>query len=103
MYMDNNTLAYVTESKLGTPQIWWLSMLALFDFTIHYQTGRSNKAADALGRCLHTGDLPIESDSDIDEVEVILYSSIHEVADSYLDITKIADDLKMRHFLLVAQ
>ena len=34
--MDNSPLAYVTESKLGASQIWWLSELALFDFTIHY-------------------------------------------------------------------
>ena len=37
VYMDNNPLAYVRESKLGASQIQWLSELALFDFTIHYQ------------------------------------------------------------------
>ena len=36
VYMDNRPLAYVRESKLGASQIWWLSKLALFDFTIHY-------------------------------------------------------------------
>ena len=36
VYMDNSPLAYVRESKLGSSQIWWLSELALFDFTIHY-------------------------------------------------------------------
>ena len=36
---DNNPLAYVMESKLGTSQIQWLSELALFDFVIKYQTG----------------------------------------------------------------
>ena len=38
VYMDNSPLAYVREreSKLGASQIWWLSELALFDFTIHY-------------------------------------------------------------------
>ena len=45
VYKDNSHLAYVRESKLGASQIHWLSGLALFDFTIHYQTGRSNKAA----------------------------------------------------------
>ena len=34
------------------------------------------------------------SDSDSDEVEVILYSSVCEVVNLYLDATKIPDDLK---------
>ena len=36
VYMDNNPLAYIQESKLGTSQIQWLSGLVLFDFTIKY-------------------------------------------------------------------
>ena len=36
VYMDNNPLAYVQESKLGVSHIRWLSELALFDFTIKY-------------------------------------------------------------------
>ena len=36
VYVDNSPLAYVRESKLGASQIWWLSELALFDFTICY-------------------------------------------------------------------
>ena len=36
VYMDNSPLAYVRESKLGASQTQWLSVLALFDFTIHY-------------------------------------------------------------------
>ena len=51
VYTDNNPLAYVMESKLGASQIQWLSELALFDFVIKYQTGRSNRAADALSHC----------------------------------------------------
>ena len=43
VYTDNNPLAYVQESKLGASQIQWLSELALFDFTIKYQTGHSNR------------------------------------------------------------
>ena len=38
VYMDNSPLVYVRESKLGASQFWWLSELALFDFTIHYLT-----------------------------------------------------------------
>ena len=48
VYTDNNLLAYVQESKLGASQIRWLSELVLFNFTIKYQTGHSNRAADAL-------------------------------------------------------
>ena len=54
VYMDNSPLAYVRESKLGASQIWWLSEMALFNFTIHYQTRRSNKAANALSSHPHT-------------------------------------------------
>ena len=32
VYMDNNPLTYVLESKLGASQIWWLCELALFNF-----------------------------------------------------------------------
>ena len=35
MYMDNNPLAYVRESKLRVAQIRWISELALFDFDIN--------------------------------------------------------------------
>ena len=52
-YTDDSPLAYVTESNLGASQIWWLSKLALFDFTIHYQTGRSNRTTNALSRHPH--------------------------------------------------
>ena len=87
--MDNSPLAYVRESKLGASQIWWLSVLALFDFTIHYQTGRSNKAVNALSRHPHTEEeIKIERGSDCDEVEVISYSSICEVVDEYLSTTR---------------
>ena len=39
VYMDNNPLAYVMESKLGASQIWWLSEVALFNFVIKDHTG----------------------------------------------------------------
>ena len=66
----------------------------VFDFTIHYWIGRSNKAANALSRHLHDDDSKIEIGSDSDEVGVILCSSGCEVVNSYLDTTKIPDDLK---------
>ena len=44
MYMDNNPLAYVRESRLGLAQIRWLRELVLFDSDIKYRTGKLNKA-----------------------------------------------------------
>ena len=94
VYMDSCCLVYLGESKLCAPQMWWLSELALFGFTIYYQTKRSNKA-NALSRCPHTEEeTKIERGSDCNEVEVISYSSICEVVDEYLNITKVLDDLK---------
>ena len=46
IFTDNNPLVYVKTSKLGTAQIHWLSELALYDFDIIYQTGRSNLITD---------------------------------------------------------
>ena len=80
VYTDNSPVAYVRERKLGASQIWWLSKLALFDFTIHYRTGSSNRAANALSRHPHTEEeINQEMDSDCDKVEVIAYSSVCEV------------------------
>ena len=95
VYTNNSPLAYVRESKLGTSQIWWLSELALFDFTIHYRTGRSNRATNALNRHPHTQEeINKERGSDCGEVEVISYPSVCEVIDEYLNTTKVPDDLK---------
>ena len=66
----------------------------MFSFTIHYQTGRSDKATDALSRHPHDDDSKIGSSSDSDEVEVISNSSVCEVLNSYLNTTKLPDDLK---------
>ena len=94
MYTDNNPLTYISKCKLGALQIQWLSELILFNFTIHYQTGMSNKAVDALSRHPHNDDSIIENHSDSDEVEVISYPSVCEVVNLYLDTTKIPDDMK---------
>ena len=76
VYMDNNLLAYVLENKLGASQIQWLSELALFDFTIKYQTGHSNRATDALSHHPFNPFFDCKSNStDSDEVEVISYSA----------------------------
>ena len=76
VHMDNNLLAYIQESKLGASQIQWFSELALFDFTIKYQTGHSNRATDALSHHPFNPSCDFETEStDSDEVEVILYSA----------------------------
>ena len=92
VYTDNNPLAYVMESKLGASQIRWLSELALFDFVIKYQTGQSNRAADALSHCPFNpscDDSFTESEANSDECEVISYSSVCEAVDLCLNSTKI--------------
>ena len=76
VYMDNNLLAYVQESKLGASQIRWLSQLALFDFTIKYQTGHSKRTADALSHHPFNPCCNFDTEStDSDEVKVISYSA----------------------------
>ena len=95
VYMDNSPLAYVRESKLSASQIQWLSELALFDFTIHYRTGMSNRAANALSRHQHTDEeINQERGSDCNEVEVISYSLACKVVDQILNTNKVPDDLK---------
>ena len=98
VYTDNSPLAYVRESKLGASQIQWLSELALFDCTIHYRMGRSNRAANALSRHSHTDEeINQEKGPDCNEVEVISYSSVCEAVNEYLNTTKVPDDLKRKH------
>ena len=97
VYMDNNPLTYVMESKLGASQIQWLSELALFNFVIKYQTGQSNRATYALS-CHPVNptcdDSFSESEANSDECEVISYSSVCEAVDLYLNSTKMPEDLK---------
>ena len=95
VYTDNNPLTYVLESKLGASQIWWFIELALFDFVIKYETGHSNRAADALSHCPvnpSSNDSFSESKVNSDEVEVISYSSVCEAVDVCLNSTKIPKD-----------
>ena len=70
--MDYNPLAYVRERKLGTSQIWWLSKLALFNFTI--LEGLIKPPVLKVG--VHMMMTQKLSDSDSVEVEVISYSSV---------------------------
>ena len=97
VYTDNNLLAYVMESKLEASQILWLSELALFNIVIKYQTGQSNRAADALS---HHPFNPTcdesftKSEANSDECEVISYSLVCEAVDLCLNNKKILKDLK---------
>ena len=71
-------IAHVRDSKLGASQIWWLRELVLFNFSIHYRTGRSNRAANALSRHPHTEEeIDRERCSDFNEVEVISQKGKH--------------------------
>ena len=56
IYIDNNPLTYVKESKLVVAQIRWLSELALFNFDIKYRSCKLNQAADTLSRYPKTED-----------------------------------------------
>ena len=97
VYMNNNLLAYVMEGKWGASQVQWLSELALFDFVIKYQTGHSNRAADALS-CrpfnLTCDDSFTESKANSEELEVISYSWVYEAVDLCLNGIKIPKGLK---------
>ena len=107
VYRDNNPLAYIQESKLGASQIRWLSELALFDFTIKYQTGHSNRATDALSHRPFNPSCDFKMEStDSNEVEVISYSAtsnevetipysvVCEALDQCLNGSKIPEVLK---------
>lgn len=47
-FTDNNPLSYLQSSKLRPTEHRWAAQLASFDFDIKYQSGRSNRNADAL-------------------------------------------------------
>ena len=93
-YADNNLPAYIQDSKLGTSQIWWLSELVLFNFTIRYQTGHWNRAADALSCFPFNPSCDFKSKTDSNEVEVISDSLVCEAIDQCLNSSKIAEGLK---------
>ena len=90
-------------------QIRWLSELALFNFTIKYQTGHSNRATDALSRHPFNPSCNVDTEStDSDEVEVISYSAtcnevetipysvVCEALDQCLSGSKIPEVLKQQ-------
>ena len=99
VFTDNNPLVYVKTSKLGAAQIRWLSELALIDFDIVYQTGRSNLVADALSRRPEVeGESHNQtgSDNDDEEWQAISYSTICEELEGVLGGVKVGRALKER-------
>ena len=68
----------------------------MFNFTIKYQTGHSNKATDALSYHLFNPSCDSKSETDGNEVEVISYSSVCEAIDWCLNGSKIPKDLKQK-------
>lgn len=51
VYTDNNPLSYIQSTvKVGATEMRWIAELAVFDFTVKYRSGRSNRNADALSR-----------------------------------------------------
>ena len=90
----------------------------MFDFTIKYETGNSNKATDALSHfpfnpsCDSKSELTNSDEVEMisyslvcDEAEVIPYSLVCEALDQCLNGSKISKDLKqeVQDFSCVAQ
>ena len=99
VFTDNNPLVYVKTSKLGTAQIRWLSELALYNFDIIYQTGRSNLATDTLScRPEAEGENHNQtcSDNDDEERQAISYSAICEKLQGIIGRVKVEHSLRER-------
>ena len=96
-YTDNNPLAYIQTSKLGTSQICWLSELALFNFNIIYRSGKTNQTADALSWCPEPNcKLESDDDSDNDSSDLVMlsYATICDIIKPVLGDTKIPFTIK---------
>ena len=77
---------YVKTSKLGAAQICWLSELALYDFDIVYQMGRSNLVTDALSRRPEVeGKSPNETCRGIMDTPITIKAEANRKADSQLN------------------
>ena len=97
VYTDNNPLAYIQTSKLGTSQIHWLSKLALLNFNIIYRLGKTNQAADALSQHPEPNcKLESDSDSDSDDPVVLSYATMCDIIKPVLGHTKIPFKIKKK-------
>ena len=80
-------------------QICWLSKLALFNFNIIYQSGKSNQAADALSQHLEPNcNLESDNDSDNDSSDPVMlsYATICNIIKPVLGDTKIPLTIKKK-------
>ncbi|CAL1394368.1 unnamed protein product [Linum trigynum] len=79
IYTDQRSLKYLLDQRVATPdQHKWVSKLLGFDYELHYRTGASNRAADALSRMgegeqLHAMTSPIATVWD--EVRAAIHSN----------------------------
>ena len=74
VYTNNNPQAYIQTSRLGASQIYWLCELALFDFNIWYNSGKSNEACDALHQYPVNPECEMESNSDNYSKDPVMFS-----------------------------
>ena len=73
MYTDNNPLTYIlTTAKLDATGQRWIAALGTYNFQIYYQSGKSNRNADALSR------IPLKETSlrDYDLIDGVVVNSI---------------------------
>ena len=62
VHMDNNPLTYVlTTAKLDAASHCWVTILANYNFSLHYRAGKANIDADALLRVSWPGCMPDSS------------------------------------------
>ena len=95
IYTDNNPLAYVQTSKLGSAQIDWLNELDLFNFNIIYRSGKTNQATDALNQCPEPNcKLESDSDSNSDDPVLLSYATSCEIIEPVLSDIKIPFKIK---------
>ena len=66
----------------------------MFNFTIKYQTGHSNRATDELSHHPFNPSCDFDRETDSNEVEVISYSLVSEAVDQHFNSSQIPDDLK---------
>ena len=94
MYMDNNSLAYIREIRLGLAEIRLLSKLVLFDFDVKYRMDKSNKTVDALRHCSY---VPGEMDNGSDSVEykTISYTTVCKELEEIIDGEKFPIECKV--------
>ena len=67
---DNNPLAHFKTSNLGALEQRWAAQLGMFDFTVRYKPGRTNRA-DALSRLSSVDSLPPTTSPVPAEISVI--------------------------------